>query len=223
MSAESPAPPASTAIAVAVIEDQRVIRDGLAALVDGTEGFRCVGAWRSVEEALPAIGGAEPHVLLLDIGLPGVTGIEGLPLLKERCPRLLTLILTVYDDDERIFNALCAGALGYLLKKTPPARLLEAVREVTEGGAPMTPAVARRVIALFRDVRPPPAADHGLTPHETRVLKLLAEGHSYRTAAEELGVTAHTVSFHLRHIYEKLAVHSKSEAVAKALRHRLLR
>jgi len=208
---------------VAIIEDQHVIRDGLAALVGGTDGFRCVGAWRSVEEALPAIAGADPQVLLLDIGLPGLSGIEGLPRLRERCPRLLTLMLTVYDDDERIFAALCAGAVGYLLKKTPPARLLEAVSEVAQGGAPMSPTVARRVITLFREVRPPPAADHDLTPHEIRVLKLLAEGHSYRTAAEELGVTPHAVSFHQRRIYEKLEVHSKSEAVAKALRQGLLR
>jgi DNA-binding NarL/FixJ family response regulator len=210
-------------ISVAIIEDQRVIRDGLAALIDGTEGFRCAGCWRSVEEALPAIARAEPQVLLLDIGLPGLSGIEGLPQLKERCHGLLTLILSVYDDDDRIFGALCGGAVGYLLKKTPPARLLESVREVAQGGAPMSPPVARRVIELFQEVRPPQKADYDLTPHETRVLKLLAEGHSYRTAAEELGVTAHAVSFHLRHIYEKLEVHSKSEAVAKALRHRLLR
>jgi len=214
---------APSPIAVAIIEDQRVIRDGLAALIDGTEGFRCAGAWRSVEEALPAIAGADPHVLLLDIGLPGQSGIEGLPALRHRCPGLLTLILSVYDDDDRIFGALCAGAVGYLLKKTPPTRLLEAVGEVAHGGAPMSPSVARRVIELFRDVRPPQAADYELTAHETRVLKLLTEGHSYKTAAEELGVSPHAVSFHLRRIYEKLEVHSKSEAVAKALRHRLIR
>lgn len=210
-------------VAVAIIEDQRVIREGLAALVNGTDGFRCAGAWRSMEEALPLVGRAAPQVILLDIGLPGASGIEGIPALKHACAGALILILTVFDDDERVFGALCAGAVGYLLKKTPPARLLEAVREVADGGAPMSPSVARRVIELFRDVRPPERALHELTPHEARVLKLLAEGHSYRTAAVELGVTPHTVSFHLRHVYEKLEVHSKSEAVAKALRHRLIR
>jgi DNA-binding NarL/FixJ family response regulator len=213
----------ATGVAVAVIEDQRVIRDGLAALIDGTEGLCCAGSWRSVEEALPAIARAEPDVLLLDIGLPGLSGIEGIPALKRACPGLLILILTVFDDDDRIFAALCAGAVGYLLKKTPPARLLEAVAEVAAGGAPMSPSVARRVVELFREVRPPERADYDLTPHETRVLKLLVEGHSYKTAAQELDVTPHTVSFHLRRIYEKLEVHSKSEAVAKALRHRLIR
>lgn len=125
-------------------------------------------------------------------------------------------------DDERIFDALCAGACGYLLKKTPPARLLESLREAVAGGSPMSPEVARRVIALFRDIRPPERADYELTPHETRLLKLLVEGHNYKTAAVELCVSVNTVSFHMRRIYEKLQVHSKSEAVAKALRNRLI-
>jgi DNA-binding NarL/FixJ family response regulator len=143
--------------------------------------------------------------------------------LKERYPGLLLLMNTVYDDDARIFEALCAGASGYLLKKTPPARLLESIKEAMAGGAPMSPEVARRVIALFREIRPPERADYQLTPHETRLLKLLAEGHSYKTAAAELGVSVKTISFHLQHIYEKLQVHSKSEAVAKALRQHLIK
>jgi len=143
-------------------------------------------------------------------------------LLKESYPKLLMLMLTVYDDDERIFEALCAGASGYLLKKTPPAKLLESIREVVNGGAPMSGEVARRVIALFRQIRPPEQADYQLTPHETRLLKLLVDGHNYKTAAVELAVSVNTISFHMRHIYEKLHVHSKSEAVAKALRERLI-
>jgi DNA-binding NarL/FixJ family response regulator len=135
---------------------------------------------------------------------------------------MLLLMLTVYDDDERIFDAMCAGASGYLLKKTPPAKLLESLREAVAGGAPMSPEVARRVIALFREIRPPERANYDLTPHETRLLKLFVEGHNYKTAAAELGVTVHTVSFHLRSIYDKLQVHSKSEAVAKALQNRLI-
>jgi DNA-binding NarL/FixJ family response regulator len=164
----------------------------------------------------------QPHLLLSDIGLPGMSGIEGVAILKERYPDLLILMLTVYDDDERIFDAMCAGASGYLLKKTPPARLLDSLREVASGGAPMSPEVAKRVVALFREIRPPERADYELTPHETRLLKLLVQGHNYKTAATELGVTVHTVSFHLRSIYEKLQVHSKSEAVAKALQNRLV-
>jgi DNA-binding NarL/FixJ family response regulator len=129
---------------------------------------------------------------------------------------------TVYDDDRRIFEALCAGASGYLLKKTPPARLLECLKEVIAGGAPMSPEIARRVLNLFREIRPPDHVDYMLSPHELRLLKLLVEGHSYKTAAAELGVSVKTISFHLQKIYEKLQVHSKSEAVAKALRNRLV-
>lgn len=160
--------------------------------------------------------------MLNDIGLPGMSGIEGIKILKERHPDLLILMLTVYDDDERIFDAMCAGASGYLLKKTPPLKLLESLREAHQGGAPMSPEVARRVIALFREIRPPERADYELTPHETRLLKLFVAGHNYKTAAAELGVSVHTVSFHLRSIYDKLQVHSKSEAVAKALQNRIV-
>jgi DNA-binding NarL/FixJ family response regulator len=156
-------------------------------------------------------------VALVDIGLPGMSGIQGIPLLKQACPNASILVLTVYDDDARIFEALCAGACGYLLKNTPPARLLEAIREVADGGAPMSPEVARKVIELFRRFRPPRQSDHDLTPHEVRLLRLLVEGHNYRTAAVELGVTVHAISFHMRHIYDKLEVHFKSQADARAL------
>ena len=209
-------------IKVAIIEDRREIRDGLGMLINGTEGFKCSGAYRSMEDALARIGSDLPDVALCDIGLPGMSGIEGMRILKEQFPNLLLLMLTIYDDDERIFDALCAGACGYLLKKTPPAKLLEGLREAVNGGSPMSPEVARRVIALFRDIRPPERADYELTPHETRLLKLLVEGHNYKTAALELNVSINTISFHMRHIYEKLQVHSKSEAVAKALRDRLV-
>jgi DNA-binding NarL/FixJ family response regulator len=212
----------SSVIKVAIIEDRREIREGLAMLISGTEGFHCAGSFRSMEEALAKISFDLPDIALCDIGLPGMSGIEGMRILKERYPQLLLLMLSVYDDDERIFDALCAGACGYLLKKTPPVRLLESLREAVHGGSPMSPEVARRVIALFRDIRPPERADYELTPHETRLLKLLVEGHNYKTAALELGVSVNTVSFHMRRIYEKLQVHSKSEAVAKALRDRLV-
>jgi DNA-binding NarL/FixJ family response regulator len=205
-----------------IVEDRHETREGLAALIDGTEGFRCVGRFRSMEDALDGMRPPDPDVVLMDIGLPGMSGIEGVRLLTSRHPSLSILMLTVYDDDERIFDAMCAGACGYLLKKTPPARLLEGLKEVVGGGAPMSPEVARRVVALFREVRPPARAEYTLTPHEIRLLKLLTDGHNYKTAAAELGITVHTVSFHLRQVYAKLQVHSKTEAVAKALRHGLL-
>jgi DNA-binding NarL/FixJ family response regulator len=208
-------------IDVSIVEDQREIREGLAALIDGTPGFRCSGRFSTMEEALAGIREA-PDVVLFDIGLPGMSGIEGLRRLRRRYPGLAALMLTVYEDDDRIFEAMCAGADGYLLKTTPPARLLESIGEVANGGAPMSPGVARRVIQLFRDIRPPAQADYQLTPHETRLLRLLVEGHNYKTAAIELSVSVNTIGFHMRRIYEKLQVHSKSEAVSKALRHRLV-
>jgi DNA-binding NarL/FixJ family response regulator len=208
---------------VGIIEDQPKIREGLRALIDGTDGYRCVGTFGSMEEALAKVHNELPDVLLVDIGLPAMSGIEGTRRIKALHPGLAVLILTVYDDDRRIFDAMCAGACGYLLKKTPPARLLESLKEVVGGGAPMSPEVARRIVALFREIRPPEQADYQLTPHEIRILTLLVEGHNYKTAADELNVSINTIRFHMRSIYEKLQVHSKSEAVSKALRNRIIR
>jgi DNA-binding NarL/FixJ family response regulator len=222
MSQTPSTPPARSPIKVAIIEDEREIRECLTLLVNGSEGYACTGSYRTMEEALDRIPRQLPDVVLSDIGLPGMSGIDGVRLLKERCPDLLVLMLTVYDDDERIFDAMCAGACGYLLKKTPPARLLDSLREVVDGGAPMSPEVARRVITLFREIRPPERADYHLTPHETRLLKLFVEGHNYKTAAAELRVSVNTVNFHVRSIYDKLQVHSRSEAVVKALLNRLV-
>lgn len=210
------------ALTVAIVEDQSAIRAGLQILINGSPGFRCTGAFSTMEEALEKIGSEPPQIVLVDIGLPGMSGTEGIPLLKRRCPQVIPLVLTVYSDDMRIFNAMCAGACGYLLKKTPPAKLLEALNEASEGGAPMSPEIARRVVTLFQTIRPPESADYDLTPHERRLLQLFVEGHNYKTAAGELGVTVNTISFHMKHIYEKLHVHSKSEAVAKALRSRIV-
>lgn len=207
---------------VIIIEDLREVRDGLAMLINGTNGFRCAGSYRTMEDALRGIAGDMPDVILTDIGLPGMDGIEGTRILRERFPHVPILALSVYDDDANVFNAICAGASGYLLKNTAPARLLESLREVADGGAPMSPDVARRVVALFREFRPPVRASYHLTPQETELLKLMVEGHHYKTAGRELGITASTVSFHLKNIYSKLQVHSKTEAVAKALREHLI-
>ena len=211
-------PPDPNAIKVAIIEDQQVLREGLGFLINSTEGFRCTGSFGSVEQALRRIADDLPQVALIDIGLPGVSGIEGIRILKNRWPDLLLITLTVYEDDQKIFDALCAGASGYLLKRTPPARLVESLKEVVDGGAPMSPEVAVRVISVFKNVRPPARADHDLTPHELRLLKMLVEGHSYKTAAAELGSSINTIGTHMQSIYRKLQVHSKSEAVVKALR-----
>jgi DNA-binding NarL/FixJ family response regulator len=210
-------------ISVGIVEDREEHREALSSLVTTASGLRLAGTFGSMEEALTNISSDLPDVLLVDLGLPGMSGVEGMRLLKERYPKLVALAVTVFDEDAQIFDALCAGANGYLLKKTPADKLVNGIREAAQGGAPMSPDVARKVISVFRRYRPQAHAEHNLTPHELRLLRLLAEGHSYRTAAVELGVTVHTVSFHLRKIYDKLQVHSKSEAVAKALREGLVR
>ena len=209
-------------IRVVIIEDVRDVREGLTMLIGGTSGFQCVGSFRTMEEALERLTGPGPDVILTDIGLPGMSGIEGTRVLRERFPDVPILALSVYDDDRNVFNAICAGASGYLLKSTAPARLLESLQEVVGGGAPMSPEVARRVITVFREYRPPDRASYQLTPQETALLKLIVDGHHYKTAADAMGISTSTVSFHLKHVYEKLQVHSKTEAVAKALRERLI-
>jgi DNA-binding NarL/FixJ family response regulator len=140
---------------VAIIEDLQKIRAGLVALISGTDGFECTGDWGTAEEAFARIHLAMPHIVLVDIGLPGMSGIEGIRLLKERYPELLLLVLTVHEDSERIFSALCVGACGYLLKGTPPARLIESLHEAVEGGSPMSPQIARRVVEQFNRLASP--------------------------------------------------------------------
>lgn len=209
---------ATPAIRVAIVEDRQEIRQGLATLITNSAGFQCTGSFRTMEEALVQLPRDLPQVVLVDIGLPGMSGIEGIRELKRSYAQLLLLMITIYDDDERIVDAICAGACGYLLKNTAPARLLSALREAVDGGAPMAPEIARRVLQLFRESPPPKKVDYNLTPHEARLLKMLVEGYNYKTAATQLGLSVNTISFHMRHVYEKLQVHSKSEAVAKALR-----
>jgi DNA-binding NarL/FixJ family response regulator len=219
---ETTTPAPAELIKAAVIEDMKDIRDGLTTLINFTEGFRCTGSYRSMEEALARIDADVPDVVLSDIGLPGMSGIQGIRLIKDRYPEMQVLMLTVYDDDDRIFDALCAGASGYLLKRTPPAKLLDSIREAMAGGAPVSPEVASRVIKFFREFHNAEREDYDLTPHETRLLKLLTEGYNYQSAAAKLGVSYNTVKFHVRHIFDKLQVHSKSEAVLKAMRDRLV-
>lgn len=210
-------------VRVAIIEDQKQTRDGLAALIAGTPGYRTIAAWSSMEEALARIDREPPDVLLMDIQLPGMNGIDGVRRLKTRYPAIQILMLTVYSDNDSVFEAICAGACGYLLKDTPPARLLEAVREASTGGAPMSPRIARQVVTMFQTVVLPKTEDAGLTARELEVLRLLAEGHSYKTAAGVLSVSLDTLRFHVRNIYAKLHVNSKSDAVLKALRSGLVK
>ena len=223
----------SSVIGVAIIEDQPEIREGLLALVDSADGFCRLAGYGAMEEAIEGLRRqlesptsawtkASSWVVLVDLGLPGMNGIEGIRILSQRYPKIPLVVLSVFEDDDRIFRAICAGASGYLLKKTPPERLLSSLQEVAAGGSPMSPEVARRVVEIFRRFRAPSSDAFDLTPQEKRVLKLLVEGHNYKTAADELQVTINTISFHVRHIYEKLQVHSKAAAVAKALNNNLV-
>jgi DNA-binding NarL/FixJ family response regulator len=217
-SAPSPEP-----IRVAIVEDDRALRQGIALLVDGTPGFRCRDAWGSVEAAAQGISAADPEVVLLDIGLPGEPGSSGVAHLRELAPRAAFLMFTVFEEPNRIFESLCHGATGYLLKRTPPAKLLEAIREAHAGGSPMSPEIARRVVELFRRFAPPEASPAPpLTPAEKRLLSLLVEGLRYQECADRLGISVHTVRSAIRSIYDKLQVHSKAGAVARAIRERLV-
>jgi len=217
-----PNPTKSEPFRVVVIEDQRELRNGLQTLLDFTPTFTCVKSFGAMDEALRNIESDTADLILTDIGLPRLNGIEGTRILREKFPELPIVVLTVHEEDDKIFQALCAGANGYLLKNTPAAKIIEALKEVLDGGAPMSPNVARRVVKLFRTFSPPETAEYHLTEQEKQILKMLVDGHHYKTAAYELGISTSTVSFHLKNIYTKLQVHSKTEAVAKALRERLV-
>jgi DNA-binding NarL/FixJ family response regulator len=210
-------------IRVAIVEDQPQTRECFADLVADSAGFSLAGAFGSFEDALPTLERPVADVILADIGLPGMSGIEGVKRVKKLHPNVQILMLTVYDDNTHVFEAICAGASGYLLKDTPPPRVLDAIRDLHAGGAPMTPEIARRVVTMFQAQNEPKEEAVRLSPRELEVLKLLADGHSYKTAAAALNLQMDTIRFHIRHVYDKLHVHSKSEAVLKAFQTGLLR
>ena len=214
--------PTADSIAVALVDDEPAIRRGLAMLINGTPGYHCTGTFGSVADALREVGRELPDVMLLDINLPGIPGSEGARVFHETYPSIQILMLTVYDEDEHIFESICNGASGYLLKRTPPSELLGAIRDVHRGGSPMSPEVARKVVQLFRKTGPLEKIDHNLTPHEVRLLGLLADGYSYQAAANRLDVSINTIRDYIRNIYDKLHVHSKTEAVRKALKGRII-
>ena len=214
--------PENDPIRVALVEDKRLIREGLGAILDRASGLACVGTYASAEEALRGLEDAPADVLLLDIQLPGISGIEAVAPLRERFPDTKILMLTVYEEEERVFEAIRNGACGYLLKKTPPPQIAEAVRQAHQGGSPLSPEIARQIVRQFQNELSPERRDAALTPQERSLVRLLADGFSYQAAAEQLGVSINTVRDHVRSVYEKLHVHSKSEAVSKALRRGLI-
>lgn len=205
-------------IAVSIVEDDPQVRGSLSKLIEGAPGFRCVSRHGSAEDALVEIPKVKPEVVLMDINLPGINGVECVRRLKPQLPKTQMIMLTVYQNTEHIFNALTAGATGYMLKQTPPAELLAAIKEVHAGGSPMSSHIARKIVLSFQ--QPAPAAqavEAGLSPREAEVLDLLAKGFLYKEIADQMKVSYATVHTHIRHIYEKLHVRSRTEAVAKHL------
>ena len=205
-------------INVAIVEDDDRVRESLGMLIQGANGFTCTGAYRTAEGAIKGITAAPPDVVLMDINLPRVSGIECVQQLRTHCPKVNVLMLTVYDDGDNIFRALEAGASGYLLKRTPPAEILKAIEEVYAGGAPMTSSIARKVLQSFQRRASTLAATEKLSLRETEILDLLSKGYLYKEIAAQLGIGFDTVHSHVRNIYGKLHVRTRTEAVAKYLR-----
>ena len=207
-------------IRVSIVDDEADLRENIAGYVGAAKGFRCLGLYGNAREALANIPKEKPDVVLMDINLGGMSGIECVRLLKPQIPETQVVMLTVFEDTDKIFSALAAGASGYLLKRMPPAKLLEAIREVHEGGSPMSAPIARKVVQSLQPALTAPSAPETLTlsPRERDVLDGLAEGQAYKQIADKLGVSIHTVRNYIRRIYEKLHVCSRTEAVAKYLR-----
>lgn len=209
-------------VTVAIVEDHPDLRASLNLILKTTTGFQCVGAFESCEDLLEELQDITPHVILMDIGLPGMSGIEGVRRVKAVLPQTHILMLTIHESDHQVFQAICAGANGYLLKRASPVEILQAIEHVNSGGVPMTPTIAHQVLQMFRDFAPVPEHCENLTQRENDVLKALVEGLDYKQIAGRHFLSLDTVRNHIRHIYEKLQVHSKSEAVSKALKQHLV-
>ncbi len=205
-------------IKISIVEDDKEIRESLAILIEGTDGFSCISHYGSVELALEKIEQDAPNVILMDINLPGMSGIEGVKLIKEKMPDCEIIMQTISENDKDVFDSLCAGACGFLKKNTPPAKLLDAITEAINGGAPMNMDIARLVVNSFK---PEQSKNNPLTDREKEVLRNLCDGKSYKMIAGDLFVDINTVKFHIRNIYRKLEVNSKGEAIVKAMKEHL--
>ncbi len=203
-------------IRISIVDDDKALRESIATFINGSPGFRCASTYGSAQAALEGLPGERPEVVLMDINMAGMSGIECVARLKELMPEVQIVMLTVYEDTAQIFDALSAGASGYLLKRSNPLKLLEAIREVQEGGSPMSSSIARKVVASFQK-KPAQQQHPHLSPREEAVLNLLSKGHTYKAIADEPGVSIDTIRTHLRRIYEKLHVQSRTEAVARYL------
>ena len=211
-------------IKVAIFEDNKLLRESLQQLINSADVMACTGAFADANKLVRNIELANPDVVLMDIDMPGVSGIEAVSIIKDKFPAIKILMQTVFEDNDKIFAAICAGASGYMLKKTTPAKMIEAIQETYLGGAPMTASVATKVLQMFRVHLPADTKNEfiDLSEREKEILTLLVKAKSYKTIASECFISIDTVGTHVRHIYEKLQVHSKSEAVVKAIHQKLI-
>jgi DNA-binding NarL/FixJ family response regulator len=209
-------------IKLLIYEDNPQLREGLTMLIDGTDGFDVMAAFKNCNNVLEQVEAFDPDVILMDIDMPGINGIEGLKLIRQRNQKTKVLMLTVFDDNKNVFEALKNGANGYILKKTPPDKLLEYIKEASTGGAPMTASIATQVLQMFAQLNGQHNDQYNLSDREKQVLQLLVNGYSYKMIAAEMFIAIDTVRSHIKKIYEKLQVNSKSEAVAKAFKDKLL-
>lgn len=209
-------------IKLLLYEDNPQLREGLTMLIDGSEGFSVLAAYKNCNNVAAEVEAWKPDVILMDIDMPGTNGIEGLKLIREKNDEVKVLMLTVFDDNRNVFEALKNGANGYVLKKTPPAKLLEFITEAASGGAPMTASIATQVLKMFSQINAPKSEDYNLSEREKQVLQLLVDGYSYKMIASQMFIAIDTVRSHIKKIYEKLHVNSKSEAVARAFKDRIL-
>ncbi|MEZ4792122.1 MAG: response regulator transcription factor [Gelidibacter sp.] len=208
---------------VCIFEDNKHLRESLQLLMDSTPGFHCEGAFPNCKNLIEKLSGLDCDICLMDIEMPGISGIEATTIIKDNFPEIQVLIQTVFSDDDRIFRAICAGASGYLLKSSSHSQYIEALKDAQSGGAPMSPSIARRVLQLFKsNLLPTAQEDYNLTDKEKEVLLQLTLGKSYKMIAGELEVSTETIKTHLKNIYVKLHVHSSTEAVAKAIQERLV-
>ncbi len=212
-------------IRVLIFEDNRRLREGLVQLINSNEGFSCAGAFSHCLNAVKNTRDTAPDVILMDIEMPGISGVEAVKIVKEKFPEVKILMETIFDDNDKIFHSICNGAEGYILKNTPPLQILAHIREIYEGGAPMTPSIASKMLNLFKNhVRggEKTSDEFNLSDREKEILKCLVDGMSYKLIADTCFISAATVSGHIQNIYKKLHVHSKSEAVVKAIKRRLV-
>jgi DNA-binding NarL/FixJ family response regulator len=209
-------------IKILIYEDNPQLREGLSMLINGSDGFEVLAAYKNCNDVVAEVEAWKPNVILMDIDMPGVNGIEGLKLVRKVNTDVKILMLTVFDDNKNVFESLKAGANGYVLKKTPPAKLLEYIGEAASGGAPMTSSIASQVLKMFAEVNDPVHADYNLSEREKQVLQFLVNGYSYKMIASEMFIAIDTVRSHIKKVYEKLHVNSKSEAVAKAFKDKIL-